>query len=106
MWLFFIVAVRFSIPTSNAQGLGATFLPRHLTEVLKVLLNCFSGGQCCRSELMGGCPWGLLAICELIWESLRGEKINRIEKEMEIILAKVTALGKLPIIIKLQIYRS
>lgn len=41
---------------------------------------------------------------ELIWESSREEKkINRIEKKVGIILAKI--IDKLLIIVKLQVYR-
>lgn len=48
---------------------------------------------------MGDCPWGLLAICKLLWENLgEKKKINRIKKEVKIILAKIIALEKQSII--------
>lgn len=54
---------------------------------------------------MGDCPWGLLAICKLLWENLgEKKKINRIKKEVKIILAKIIALEKQSIITKLQMY--
>lgn len=69
------MAAPFYIPSNSAQGVPVEL--KDLTEVLKGLLNCFSRGECHRSERMGDCPLGVVGHLWTGPGKFRGKKENQ-----------------------------